>query len=960
MIAAFSRLLITCLLLLITDIDLLYSNPTSIPFIPPVYNYTTSNYKAGNQNWAIAQDKNGIIYFGNNNGLLSFDGTNWKLHTLPNNLSVKSIYIDSNISKERIYVGSFEEFGYFERNETGQLIYHSIKDKVADYDFHNDEIWSIHPYNGKLYFQSFSRIFIYDGNKVEILNPSPSVLYLFPNGDKMYAQLINNGLSVFDGENFNEILNRSEFNNDDIVSMIQLENDYLLATSKNGLFKYSEETGLLNYWSTELEEELSKAVINRAIIGDSAQFIIGTINKGLYALNDKGKVLWNINRNNGLYNNTILGLFSDRNKSIWAALDNGISNIRTSSPFTIYEPTDIQIGLVEEILCHEKEIHLATNQGVYSFSQKDGKFNPIPEFDVQSWFIKKFNDQIFIGHNFGTSVLENNRPIPVVGARTGGMDLKQVTLNGENFLLEASYTSLYLYRQNSEGKWTFSHAIEGFSDLIKNVEVDHTGNIWAGHMYKGVYRIKLDSKSIKVAEIESITSLNYTYSDYLPHINLMKLKGRIIFTDGNSFYTFDDINRKIILYDLLNNNLPGFADTYRIVPISNDLFWFIRNKEYSLVEFKEEKYVLKDRIPFSILNNPPNVGRANIFVSENGISYFSLNGGIGKYSLSQNTEPRKSGSLHFSSIRYYNRNNEESNYLNPQSKAIINYGSNNLDFSFSYPEFSKINVKVQTLLEGYDNRWVDTDKNNSVSYNNLPANEYILNARVLDSSGNQVDLLKYPFRIKSPWYISWWAYTLYLVVILLISGFISKRHVEKIIRKKSEDFAEQENKRLNQIEHQEKQIIKLRAEKLESDLIYKGKELASATMLIINHAEFLKKLKSQIQQYALEGKINRAESRTLINMIGEDQTDEDEWNVFQENFDLIHENFFRKLKDLYPSLTPSDLKLCTLLRLNYTTKEIARLLNISTRGVESARYRLRKKLNLDENDNLVDFLIEFK
>src|SRR5690554_1904126 len=210
MIAAFSRLLITCLLLLITDIDLLYSNPTSIPFIPPVYNYTTSNYNAGNQNWAIAQDKNGIIYFGNNNGLLSFDGTNWKLHTLPNNLSVKSIYIDSNISKERIYVGSFEEFGYFERNETGQLIYHSIKDKVADYDFHNDEIWSIHPYNGKLYFQSFSRIFIYDGNKVEILNPIPSVLYLFPNGDKMYAQLINNGLSVFDGENFNEILNRRD------------------------------------------------------------------------------------------------------------------------------------------------------------------------------------------------------------------------------------------------------------------------------------------------------------------------------------------------------------------------------------------------------------------------------------------------------------------------------------------------------------------------------------------------------------------------------------------------------------------------------------------------------------------------------------------------------------------------------------------------------------------------------
>src|SRR5690554_3414657 len=296
MIAAFSRLIITCFILSIIDISLLYSNPKSIPFIPPVYNYTTNNYKAGNQNWAIAQDKNGIIYFGNNNGLLSFDGTNWELHLLPNNLSVKSIYIDSAGPKERIYVGSFEEFGYFERSETSQLIYHSIKDKVVDYNFHNDEIWSIHPYKGKLYFQSFSRIFTYDGDKVDILNPNPSVLYLFPNGGNMYAQLINNGLSIFDGENFNEIISRDKVRNDDIVSMIQFEDEYLLATSKNGLFKFSEESGSINYWSTELEDELSEAVINRAILGDSAQFIIGTINKGVYALNDKGGVLWNINR----------------------------------------------------------------------------------------------------------------------------------------------------------------------------------------------------------------------------------------------------------------------------------------------------------------------------------------------------------------------------------------------------------------------------------------------------------------------------------------------------------------------------------------------------------------------------------------------------------------------------------------------------------------------------------------
>jgi Bacterial regulatory proteins, luxR family. len=131
-------------------------------------------------------------------------------------------------------------------------------------------------------------------------------------------------------------------------------------------------------------------------------------------------------------------------------------------------------------------------------------------------------------------------------------------------------------------------------------------------------------------------------------------------------------------------------------------------------------------------------------------------------------------------------------------------------------------------------------------------------------------------------------------------------------------------------------------------------------MMLINHSEFLKSLRANIQTRILAGKINRTEGNALLDMIGKNLSEEDEWNVFQENFDLIHENFFRKLKERYPSLTPSDLKLCTLLRLNYSSKEIAKMLHISIRGVEAARYRLRKKLHLSETENLVDFMIKFK
>lgn len=931
-----------------------------IPFIPPVYNYTTDHYNAGNQNWALAQGNNGVIYFGNDNGLLSYDGVNWKLHNLPNNLSVKSIFIESNDNYERIYVGSFEEFGYFESTETNQLVYHSLRNIINEYQFHNDEIWTIYPFKEKIYFQSFSAIFVYDGKNVKTLKPSPAaVLYFFPIRDKMFAQLINNDFYQFDGENFHRMFTRDQWNNDNAVAVLPYKDDYLLVTSKSGLYRFSiEKEHTLTPWEIAIGQKLQQGIINRAIASGDA-YIFGTLNSGIFSIDKEGKLLWHIDRSNGLNNNTVLALFKDRDQTVWAALDNGISNIRTHSSLSFFEPADNQIGLVEDILFHHNHLYLATNQGVYSYSDTDKSLFRIPGFDIQSWFIKSFGNQIFVGHNLGTSLLQDFRELRIQGAKTGGMDIKRATINGTDILLESSYTSLFVYKEDSIGNWTFSHSVDGFSDLIKNLEIDHAGNIWAGHMYKGVYRLKFDGDLRKVVEKENFLSLDSTQTSIYRPIKVMKLRGRIIFADSNRFFTYDDIRHKIIPFDLLNNNLPGFADTHRIVPVNDIFFWFIRHKEYVLVEYSENKYSIKDRIPFSILNNPPNVGRANLLVADDNISYFCMNGGIGKYSFSEGEAEVKTD-LQIASIAFHNRNNDQVFYLDPSKKGIIAYQNNNITFQFLYPEFSKKIFQVEIYLQGYDNRWVNTDGNRTTSYHNLPADDYVLHARVKDSSGKVLSAVTYSFRIKNPWYKTGWAYLLYFLVIGLLAGFLIKKHIQRVVRKKHKLFIEQENRRLAQIERQEKEITKLQNEKLEAELTYKGKELASAAMMLINHSEFLKNLRENIQSLVLTGKINRTEGNELLSMIGNNLSEEDEWSLFQRNFDLIHENFFRKLKERYPSLTPTDMKLCSLLRLNYSSKEIAEMLNLSIRGAEAARYRLRKKLHLSETDNLVDFMIKFQ
>ena len=164
-----------------------------------------------------------------------------------------------------------------------------------------------------------------------------------------------------------------------------------------------------------------------------------------------------------------------------------------------------------------------------------------------------------------------------------------------------------------------------------------------------------------------------------------------------------------------------------------------------------------------------------------------------------------------------------------------------------------------------------------------------------------------------------------------------------------------------EIEIQEKKIIELEKEQLEADLRFKSKELSGVVMTNIAHQEFLNSLKEEIQQQKLSGQYTRKNLDKLLVLINQSiVSDEENWNMFQANFDRIHENFFRILKQLYPDLTAGDLRFCALLRLNMPTKEFAKLLNISVRGVDAARYRLRKKFNLSQEDSLTEFMINFK
>ena len=125
-----------CLLLLSLPLSL---RVCATSFMPPVTNYLVKEYHAGYQNWACTQGPSGEMYFGNSEGLLVYDGYRWSLHKVPGTNIVRSVYAKGG----RIYVGSFEEFGYFEYDARGSLQYHSLCELLGHFQMENDEIWNI-------------------------------------------------------------------------------------------------------------------------------------------------------------------------------------------------------------------------------------------------------------------------------------------------------------------------------------------------------------------------------------------------------------------------------------------------------------------------------------------------------------------------------------------------------------------------------------------------------------------------------------------------------------------------------------------------------------------------------------------------------------------------------------------------------------------------------------------------
>jgi hypothetical protein len=301
-----------------------------------------------------------------------------------------------------------------------------------------------------------------------------------------------------------------------------------------------------------------------------------------------------------------------------------------------------------------------------------------------------------------------------------------------------------------------------------------------------------------------------------------------------------------------------------------------------------------------------------------------------------------------------------------QDMQSLANNTNTMRFEFSAPGFQdKQNIQYSHWLEGAEEIWSEWDEANFKEYSLLRPGRYVFHVKARSLLGERASETTYHFQILPAWYQTRWAIFVYIVLVTGFLGLVAWLVKRRIRKEREKARAEEREKRkvleleLERIKlSREKEQIKKDKDLLEEDVIYKSKELANYTMLLVKKRELLSVMHDELKELkeTVRNDASRQIVRDLIKRININLQDEEYLKVFEANFERVHHEFFTQLKSTFPDLTQKELQLCAFVRMNLTNKEIASILNISVRGVETARYRLRKRLGMSQEEDMGHFL----
>lgn len=742
------------------------------------HNFLPADYPGQTQNWAVRVDSNNVVWVGNQDGLMSFNGATWQLIQTPQKSTIRSIEFDKN---GKLYAGGIADFGFI-ANATHHQKYISLRNKIPEGLNFND-VWSIVSNDEQVLFLTDNYIFHLIDDSIQINPKTLNNFYLaYETNGQLFVQQMGGGLYLADKNHLIHVKNSQFFAQKKIHAIIAMEDYHLICTKNHGLFKVQFDTlykSILKKepFKTQIDQKLKAHSLYQAKRVTNNQLAFTTTNNGLYITDINGNIEHHLNTDNQLITDAIYDVTKTRDGTLWLAQDMGLCIIETGIPITHYDHHTGIKGAVSEIATLNNSLYVTTGFGLYvkngAAPFEEQKFDKIQNLDQQAWSITKLktgNDShLYTTSSEGIFKIDKNQAIKVFDY-TDTYVLCPFDQRPE-FIFAGTRNGILLLKKTNK-RWKLIHEFSNINQQVRDIATDKDGNTWFAINYKGFIKFSMDEiNNLIDQQIAPALHIKDTAHGLtgLRDIQFKQTDNELIFSSLTCSFTYEPATDCFTpttdsILPLNNNNKPSLYIENRIL-----------NFSYGKTKITDST-TLK-RIPYSI-TKALITDSLNIWIgTENGVyEYKTKERNIITNQLRLIIEKIKIGQHPW--IKIYDQQH-------PIDTTIL-YSSNSISVSVAVPYYYHLSQnRISFYLEGFDTAYEPFHQQFQKSYTNLPPGNYKLYAKTQNTFGETTERNLLNIAITSPFYRTPLAYATY-ILIWLAAMVIAIRYRTHKLRKSHE------------------------------------------------------------------------------------------------------------------------------------------------------------------------------
>ena len=775
--------------------------------LPYIRNYTPKEYGADIQNWAILQDDRGLMYFGNNLGVLEYDGVFWRRIPLSNNTVVRSLVKDKN---GRIYVGGVDELGYLEPDANGDLRYISLRSSIPRDALPLADVWQTYVTRDGVYFMTFERIFRWspEERQMKVWKGSSDFHGSFCVDGVFYVRQWEVGLLKMEKDSLKLVPGGEQFADERIYVMLPFpdktgaegqKSRILVVTRTKGMFLFD---GLrFQPFKTEADEFVrANLTYSPGAVLRDGRIALNTVAGGVAIMDPQGHLLQVIDKLAGLTMNTVYYLYEDRSGALWVAMDNGIGRVEVGSGFSLFDSRNGLTAGAYRFLRHRGTLYVTTTIGIFYLDPKTSLFHPVPGILNQCFEMTDIGDQLLAATADGVYVIENARATLIRPSVNKDYDAYSVCRSREDsnrvfVSLNNGAASLY----HKGGRWIDEGRMLGVSGELRTIVELEDGRLWLGSVSRGVLRVTFPKKADGQPDFRRPVIERYDTAHGLPEGGVLAVRvlGRDRFVAQQGVFAFDEKTKRFVPDStFMVVSQLGSVDAQALVEADDGRLWVCFGREIAVGERQPDDSFAWTTAPFMRFSDEI---IQTVYPDKLGVVWFGTPYGAVRY----DTRAIASAAASYPAlIRRAAAGSRRLPRSAPgQEPAELPYGGQALRFDFAAPSYgNEERTSFRTFLEGFDSQWMGWTSDRSKEFTNLEPGAYRFRVQARDVSQEESTEAVYSFTILAPWYRTWWAYLLYaagaalfafaLVRIRTHQLQVRSRRLEETVRERTAELRE--------------------------------------------------------------------------------------------------------------------------------------------------------------------------